>query len=260
MDKDRINAYGCSLYDALVSRHTVEPLRLKEPSITMEDAYAIQQAMVRCRVLAGEKVVGKKIGATSQAVQKQLGVFEPDFGQLTSGMVRTQAQGVDLSALIQPKAEAEIAFVLGRDLEGSQNTALDIIRATEYVSPCFEIVDSRIDNWDIGIFDTIADNASSGVFVLGEDKARLRDFDVTLAGMVIERNGSLHSTSAGAAVQGSPLNAVVWLANKLGSLGLPFKAGEIILSGSQSTLVPIQKGDRLQCTVGGLGQCSVHFH
>jgi 2-oxopent-4-enoate/cis-2-oxohex-4-enoate hydratase len=149
--------------------------------------------------------------------------------------------------------------VLKHDLVGPGVTAMDVIRATDYVVPCFEIVDSRITDWKIKIQDTVADNASCGVFVLGKTHGDPRQLDITLAGMVLEKNGEVFSTAAGAAVQGSPANAVAWLANTLGALGIPFKAGEIILSGSQSALVPVTDGDQLTCTVGGLGSCQVKF-
>lgn len=259
MESQVADKYGQELYEALVSRRPVAAIRKREAGIQVSDAYAIQLAMIKRRMSAGESIIGKKIGVTSKPIQDQLGVYEPDFGQLTSGMVRTQEEGVDLAQLIQPKAEAEIAFVLEKDLVGPHVTAAEVIRATAYVSPCFEIVDSRIQSWDIGICDTVADNASCGVFMLGTSKARLRGFDLALAGMVIERNGELFSTSCGAAVQGSPINSVVWLANKLGALGLPFRAGEIILSGSQSTLIPISDGDTLTCRVGGVGGCTARF-
>jgi 2-oxopent-4-enoate/cis-2-oxohex-4-enoate hydratase len=210
-------------------------------------------------VQAGEKIIGKKIGVTSKPVQDFLGVYQPDFGQLTSGMVYQEGEVIDLGKLIQPKAEAELAFVLKEDLIGPGITAMDVIRATDYVAPCFEIVDSRITAWKIKIQDTVADNASCGVFVIGKTRGDPRKLDITLAGMVLEMNGELHSTGVGAAVQGSPVNAVVWLANTLGALGIPFRAGEVILSGSQSPLVPVLDGDELVCTVGGLGSCRVKF-
>lgn len=259
MTPEKIQHYGDELYQSLVARTTVSPLLQREPDITIEDAYRIQSRMIARRLEAGEKIVGKKIGVTSKPVQDFLGVFQPDFGQLTSGMVYREGETVDLNTLIQPKAEAELAFVLKHDLIGPGITAMDVIRATEYVSPCFEIVDSRITNWQIKIQDTVADNASCGVFVLGEAKADPRKLDLALAGMVLEKNGELFSTSVGAAVQGSPANAVAWLANTLGALGIPFRAGEVILSGSQSALVPIVDGDEMVCTVGGLGSCKVHF-
>ncbi len=260
MQADLIERCGDELYDAWRERRTLAPLLERFPDIRTEDAYPIQSRYVARRLQAGETVVGKKIGVTSKPVQDFLGVYEPDFGQLTSGMVCQESDGIDLSGLIQPKAEAELAFVLERDLVGPGITAIDVIRATAYVSPCFEIVDSRIRDWKIRIQDTVADNASCGVFVLGQAKASLKTFDAALAGMVLHRNGALHATSVGAAVQGSPVNAVVWLANTLGRLGLPFRAGEVILSGSQSPLVAVTGGDELVCTIGGLGSCRAGFH
>lgn len=260
MKSDLIQTCGDELFDAWRERRVLAPLLERFPGITTADAYAISLRMVARRVQAGETIVGKKIGVTSKPVQDMLGVYEPDFGQLTSGMVCTEASGVDLNHMIQPKAEAELAFVLERDLIGPGITATDVIRATAYVSPCFEIVDSRIKDWKIKIQDTVADNASCGVFLLGEAKGDLRKLDLQLAGMSLQRNGELHSTSVGAAVQGSPINAVVWLANTLGKLGLPFRAGEIILSGSQSPLLPVVDGDELVCTIGGLGTCRARFH
>jgi 2-oxopent-4-enoate/cis-2-oxohex-4-enoate hydratase len=259
MDDNKINQYGDELYDCWLTRRTVAPLREREPGITIEDAYKIQERFVARRVAAGETVIGKKIGATSKPVQDFLGVYQPDFGMLTSGMVYQEGDTIDLSTLIQPKAEAELAFVLKADLKGPGITAMDVIRATDYVLPCFEIVDSRVTAWNIKIQDTVADNASCGVYVLGKTKGDPRKLDITLAGMVLQKNGELFSTGVGAAVQGSPANAVAWLANTLGELGIPFKAGEVILSGSQSALVPVGDGDELVCTVGGLGSCRVKF-
>ncbi len=259
MTPEKIQHYGDQIYAAWLARMTVPPLLEREPEITVDDAYRIQQRFVERRVAAGETIVGKKIGVTSKPVQDFLGVFQPDFGQLTSGMVYQDGATIDLNSLIQPKAEAELAFVLKADLAGPGITAMDVIRATDYVVPCFEIVDSRITDWKIRIQDTVADNASCGVYVLGQTRGDPRQLDITLAGMVLEKNGELFSTGVGAAVQGSPANAVAWLANTLGVLGIPFKAGEVILSGSQSALVPVVDGDHMVCTVGGLGSCSVRF-
>ncbi|MFA5119658.1 2-oxopent-4-enoate hydratase [Zavarzinia sp.] len=254
-----IAGLGDELYDAWLGRRTVAPLTARLPEITLDDAYRIQQRFIARRLDAGERIVGKKIGVTSKAVQNFLGVYQPDFGQLTSGMVYQEGDTIDLNRLIQPKAEAELAFVLKRDLVGPGITAMDVIHATDYVAPCFEIVDSRITDWKIAIQDTVADNASCGVYVLGDAKGDPRDLDLTLAGMVLEKNGELFSTGVGAAVQGSPANAVAWLANTLGMLGIPFRAGEVILSGSQSALVPVTDGDELVCTIGGLGSCRAVF-
>ena len=259
MDDIKIKHYGDELYEAFVKHSPVRPLLEREPDITIEDAYKIQERFVARRIAAGERIIGKKIGATSKPVQDFLGVYQPDFGMLTSGMVYQEGDTIDLSTMIQPKAEAELAFVLKEDLKGPGITAMDVIRATDYVLPCFEIVDSRIVDWKIKIQDTVADNASCGVFVLGKTRGDPRVLDITLAGMVLEKNGEIFSTGVGAAVQGSPANAVAWLANTLGALGIPFKAGEVILSGSQSSLIPVVGGDALVCTVGGLGSCHVKF-
>lgn len=259
MKPEDILKHGDELYEALIKRRTIQPLLGRVEGITIEDAYHIQSRMVARRIEAGETIVGKKIGVTSKAVQQIVGVNQPDFGQLTSKMAYEEGRDLPIGGLIQPKAEAEVAFVLKRDLKGPGITATDVIRATDYVVPCFEIVDSRITDWKIKIQDTVADNASCGVYMLGKDRKKLTDLDLSLAGMVLEMNGELFSTAAGAAVQGGPVNAVVWLANTLGRLGIPFLAGEVILSGSQSTLIPAVVGDTLKCTVGGLGSCEVRF-
>ena len=162
-----VNLYGDELYSALVELRTVPNLRDRVPGIDITDAYRIQSRMVQRRIDAGETIVGKKVGATSAAVMNMLGLDEPDFGQLCSRMLYSNGDTIKLDSLIQPRAEGEIAFVLKHDLVGPGLTAIDVLRATDYVVPCFEIVDSRIDNWDIKVVDTIADNASCGVFVLG---------------------------------------------------------------------------------------------
>ncbi|MCH9829421.1 MAG: 2-oxopent-4-enoate hydratase [Gammaproteobacteria bacterium] len=259
MDSAKITRYGDELYEAFVARRTVAPLLLREPDIDLGQAYRIQLRFIERRLQAGETVVGKKIGVTSRPVQDFLGVFQPDFGQLTSNMAYRDGDTIDLGTLIQPKAEAELAFVLKADLQGPGVTAIDVIRATDHVRPCFEIVDSRITDWNIKIQDTVADNASCGVYVLGDAEGDPRRLELTLAGMVLDKNGEVFSTGVGAAVQGSPANAVAWLANTLGELGIPFRAGEVILSGSQSALVPVADGDELVCSIGGLGRCRVGF-
>ncbi len=259
MDADKIQHYGDELYQALLSRTAVAPLTDREAGITIEDAYQIQLRMIQRRLDAGETIVGKKIGVTSKIVMEMLNVDQPDFGQMTSGMVFNEGEAIRCDTMIAPKAEAEVAFMLKRDLMGPGVTAADVLRATDCVMPCFEIVDSRIRDWKIKIQDTVADNASCGVLTLGGLRKSPRHLDLALAGMVLEKNGEVISTSAGASVQGSPVNAVAWLANTLGRLGIGLKAGEVILSGSQSPLVPVKPGDSLVCGVGGLGGTSVRF-
>lgn len=260
MEDSRINTLGDELYDALTQRQMIEPLTEREPDITIEDAYHISLRMVNRRVEAGETIIGKKIGVTSKAVQNMLNVHQPDFGYLTDQMVYGNGDEMPVSELlIQPRAEGEIAFMLKRDLFGPGVTNADVLRATEAVIPCFEIVDSRIRDWKIRIQDTVADNASCGLFVLGDNAVDPRKVDLATAGMVVEKNGELLSTGAGAAALGSPVNCVAWLANTLGRFGIPLKAGEVILSGSLVPLEPVQAGDNMRVDIGGIGSASVRF-
>lgn len=259
MTPELIEQLGDELHQALTQRKTVAPLTHRHPDITLEDAYAIQQSMLARRLAAGEKVVGKKVGVTSQAVMDMLGVFQPDFGWLTDGMVCHDGQAIAADRLIQPKAEGEIAFVLKKTLQGPGVTAADVLAATEGVMACFEIVDSRIHDWQIKIQDTVADNASCGVFVLGDRLVDVRDVDLGTCGMVLEKNGEIVATGAGAAALGHPANAVAWLANTLGAHGIALEAGEVVLSGSLGIMVPVQAGDNLRVTIGGMGGCSVRF-
>ena len=259
MDISTIQTYGDELYQALQSRQTVVPLSDREPHITIEDAYAIQQRMMARRLQAGERVVGKKIGVTSAAVMNMLGVYQPDFGWLTDAMVYNEGEAIAASTLIQPKAEGEIAFVLKKTLKGPGVTAADVLAATEGVMACFEIVDSRIQDWKIKIQDTVADNASCGVFVLGDRLVDPRDVDLVTCGMVLEKNGEIVATGAGAAALGHPANSVAWLANTLGVHGIALEAGEVVLSGSLAIMVPVVAGDTLRVTIGGIGGCSVRF-
>lgn len=259
MDQKTTTQLGDELYNALVKREVVEPLTNRLKDISIEDAYHIQQRLIARRLERGETVVGKKIGVTSKAVQNMLDVHQPDFGWLLSGMVYNEGEAIPMNTLIQPKAEGEIAFMLKRDLTGPGVTNADVLAATEGVMACFEIVDSRIRDWKIRIQDTVADNASCGVFVLGDRMVDPRSVDLTTCGMVLEKNGDIVATGAGAAALGSPLNAVAWLANTLGRLGIPLKAGEIILSGSLAALIPVQAGDNLRVSIGGIGGCSVRF-
>ena len=259
MEKALMNQLGDELYEALVQHKTLSPLTSRHADIAIEDAYRIQERVIARRIAAGEKVVGKKIGVTSQAVMNMLGVGQPDFGWLLDGMLYNEGQSIPLDSLIQPKAEGEIAFVLKKDLIGPGVSNADVLAATEGVMACFEIVDSRIENWKIKIQDTVADNASCGVFVLGDRLVDPRDVDLSTCGMILEKNGEIVGTGAGAATMASPVNAVAWLANTLGSLGIPLKAGEVILSGALAAMVPVVKGDNLRVTIGGIGGCSVKF-
>jgi 2-oxopent-4-enoate/cis-2-oxohex-4-enoate hydratase len=264
--KELHDSLAAELYSALRERRTVPPLRGRGLDLEIDDAYAISLGILGRRLNDGERVVGKKIGVTSKPVQEMLGVHQPDFGFLTDRMWIANGDTVRIAeSMIQPRAEAEIALILRASLKGPGVTPADVLEATEAVAPCFEIVDSRISNWDIRIVDTIADNASCGVFVLGNDPKDPLEVDLSLVGMTIEvqRPGSpeteLFATGAGAAVKGSPVNSVVWLANTLAALGTPCRAGEVVLSGSLTVMAWLKEPQTITCSFGGLGSCTVTF-
>jgi 2-oxopent-4-enoate/cis-2-oxohex-4-enoate hydratase len=260
MKDKQITLCGDELYEAMVQRKTLSPFTERFDDITIEDAYKISLRMIEQRVSAGEKIIGKKIGVTSKAVQDMLNVHQPDFGFLTDSMAFSEGQEMPISQLlIQPKAEGELAFILKKDLLGPGITNTDVLAATDYVVPCFEVIDSRIENWNIKIEDTVADNASCGLFVLGEGGIDPNKVDLTTCNMVVEKNGAVISTGIGAAAMGDPVNCVTWLANTLGEFGIPLKAGEVILSGSLVPLEPVQAGDQMSVTVDGIGSASVRF-
>jgi 2-oxopent-4-enoate/cis-2-oxohex-4-enoate hydratase len=256
-DTDRL---GDELYAALRERHTVAPLTERCPGINIDDGYAVSRRILDRRVAAGERVVGRKIGVTSEAVQRMLDVHQPDFGTLTDAMMFDDGADVPVDRLlIQPRAEGEIAFVLARDLIGPDVTEEDAIAATRCVRPCFEVVDSRIHDWRIRIQDTVADNASSGVFVLGKGEVDPRAIDLKACKIAIDKNGAPLSEGVGAAALGSPAYCVAWLANSLSRFGIPLRAGEIVLSGSLVPLEPVRAGDRMHLVLEGIGSASVRF-
>lgn len=261
LDHNRIQQLGDELFDALRARRPIAPLTEREASIEIDDAYHISLRMLRRREAEGEKVVGKKIGVTSRAVQDMLGVHQPDFGFLTDVMYVEAGSSVSLAKhkLIQPRAEGEIAFMLKKDLHGPGITEDDVLDATEYVSPCFEIVDSRIIDWKIKIQDTVADNASCGVYVVGADRIDPRSLDLAAVEMNITKNGEPIASGLGSAVQGHPATAVAWLANTLGRFDIPLLAGEVILSGSLAPLLPVTPGDEFHMTLDGIGSTSIAF-
>lgn len=207
----------------------------------------------------GERPVGWKIGLTSPVVQRQLGVDQPDCGVLFESMETQDGGYIDTASLIQAKIEAEIAFVLARRLDQPVLTQLDVIAATAYVLPCLEIVDSRIREWDIELFDTVADNASSARFVLGATPRRLQDFDFIHCGMVLRENGTVMATGAGAASLGNPVEAVRWLATQAARSEHPLQAGDIVLSGALGPMSVVRPGRHYSATIAGLGSVAVNF-
>ncbi|OMP68433.1 2-keto-4-pentenoate hydratase [Domibacillus epiphyticus] len=239
--------------------NAVKPLTERHPDISVREAYMIQLKTIERKVEAGASIVGKKIGLTSLAMQKLLGVDQPDYGHLLNRMEVEDGGKVSLGRLIQPKVEAEIAFKLNQDLVGPRVTSTEVLLATEYIQPALEIVDSRIEDWQIKLQDTIADNASSGMYVLGGQPVSVDKVDLSHLGMAFYKNNKLVNTGVGAAALGGPANAIAWLANKLFEFGIYLEAGEIILSGALSAAVQAEAGDVFTARMAHIGEVSVTF-
>lgn len=247
------------LLAAEASRKPIVHLTTTYPSITVDDAYRIQLAVIEKKLAQGRKVIGKKIGLTSKGMQKLLGVSEPDYGHLLDDMILYEGFTCLRDNLIQPKIEGELAFILKETLKGPGITIADVYRATDYIVPAFEVVDSRYIDWKIKLADTVADNASSSRLILGSRMAPIKDVDLRLVGMVLEKNGELVNSGAGAEVWGNPAAAVAWLANKLSDYGIALEAGEIILSGAFTAAEAVNAGDAFTVSVTGLGSVTLKF-
>jgi 2-keto-4-pentenoate hydratase len=247
------------LRNAESARQPVAPVRGEIALDDMALAYAVQQANVDARRAQGERIVGRKIGLTSLAVQKQLGVDQPDFGALFANMAYGDGEPMSLSRLIQPKVEAEIALVLKHDLTREEHTFADIISATAYALAAIEVVDSRIQNWDIRFVDTVADNASSALFVLGSRPVQLADLDLVAAGMTLSRDGEVLSRGSGAACLGNPLNAAVWLADMMVKMGTPLRAGDVLMTGALGPMVAVTQPGTFTAQIDGLGSVRAAF-
>ncbi len=254
-----IDQLALQLREAAQSGKSCPPLRNTIGITDLQTAYAIQNKNIQQRVSEGAHIVGVKIGLTSKAVQKQLGVDQPDFGRLLNTMEVLNGDTVPFSELMQPKAEAEIAFVLSKDLPSSNITTTDVISAIDYALVSIEIVGSRIENWNIKITDTIADNASASHYVVGHKPVRLENLDLLNCKMQMYKNGDLASEGVGAACLGSPINAVLWLAKMMADLGEPLQAGQVILSGALGPMVTAESGDEIKAVIEGLGEVSVAF-
>lgn len=235
---------------ALAADPSIDPVAL---------AYAVQQYNNTAAIEAGQRPVGRKVGLTSRAVQQQLGVDQPDFGQLFASMARGDDQPIAWSDTRQPKVEAEIALVLEHDLCHERHTVADLIRATAFALPAIEVVGSRIAQWDIQLVDTIADNASSGLFVLGTRPVQLSRLDLVRCGMRMTLGAEPVSVGAGAACMGNPLNAAVWLADTLARLGTPLRAGDILLTGALGPMVAARPGNVFTAHIQGLGSVTAAF-
>ncbi|MDR2079167.1 MAG: 2-keto-4-pentenoate hydratase [Treponema sp.] len=259
MDTATIKAYADTLFQAERNRKAIAPLTEQDSSITVDDAYRIQLENVKTVLAMGHTISGKKIGLTSAGIQRQMGVSEPDYGHLYAAMDCKDGR-VNTAALLQPKIEGEIAFVLKADLSGGGVTREDVVRATDYVAASFEIVDSRIADWKIKLPDTISDNASSGRYILGAGKFKLSEVDLPTVTMKLYKNrGELAGEGTGAAVMGDPCISVAWLANRLWSYGVTLKAGEVILSGAFSAAPPAVKGDSFRAEFSTLGVVEAQF-
>jgi len=246
------------LDEAMRTRVPCTPLT-EEFAISELDAYAIQQLNMERRLDGGAARIGWKVGLTSAAIQSWLGVGEPDYGTLLDDMVTADRGVADTARLLQPRAEGEIAFVMSRDLAGPGVDGAGVIAATEFILPAIEVVDSRIADWKIKWADTVADNASSGLFVMGSTPVSLRGLDLRLAGMTLRKNGEVVATGAGAACLGHPVNAVAWLANKVGQMGASLRAGDVVLSGALGPVTPVAPGDWLHVAISGVGEASCRF-
>ena len=237
----------------------VPPLRDGLEPTDAAGAYAVQALNTRIWQEAGRVIVGRKVGLTARAVQAQLGVDQPDFGVLFDDMRIADGGVLRASTVLQPKAEAEIALVLGRGIDAVDATVADVAAAVAEVVAAIEIVDSRIADWKITFADTVADNGSSAFFVLGEGGKPLDGLDLYSCGMVLELNGAIASLGAGAACLGHPLEAAAWLARTLAAAGEPLHAGDIVLTGALGPMVALTPGDRVEARIGGLGTVSFHY-
>lgn len=222
-------------------------------------AYRVQHANVQKRIVEGDAQVGFKVGMTSAAVQQQLGYFEPNYGHLFKSREYLHGCTIPQKTLIQPRAEGEIAFVLGKDLSRKGLRLSDVVRAIDYAVCSIEILDSRIQGWDIGPVDSIADNGSGGAHVLSMSPRNISDCDLALSGMIGRKNGQIETLGVGAASMSNPLLAVLWLAEKLASTDRPLRAGDVVLSGSLGPIVTLKPGDVFEVEIGGLGSVCIHL-
>ncbi|AQV97399.1 2-keto-4-pentenoate hydratase [Cupriavidus necator] len=253
MTAPHIQQAADALHQARRSRAPIPRISESYGIASLDDAYAVADVNTQRALSAGRVISGKKIGLTSIAVQKQLGVDQPDFGVLFADMEYVSGTAVPVSTLIQPKAEGEVAFVMGKDLEGDLTWGR-FLGAIEYALPAIEIVDSAILDWRITLVDTVADNASCGLYVLGADPKRLTDVTLPECDMRFLRNGVVSSEGSGAACLGHPLNAAWWLARTMLKAGAPLRAGDVVLSGAMGPMFPIRAGEDLLLEVGGLGR------
>jgi len=237
----------------------VPPLRDGLAAEDAAGAYAVQAMNTAYWVGQGRRIVGRKVGLTAKAVQAQLGVTQPDFGVLFDDMAIADGGVLPAARVLQPKAEAEVAFVLAADLASAEVTREEVARAVAFAVAAIEIVDSRIADWKITFADTVADNGSSAFYVLGEERKALAGLDLWTCGMALEVNAEVVSLGAGVACLGHPLNAVTWLARTLAGQGTPLRKGDVVLSGALGPMVAIKPGDHVRASIGGLGSAAFTY-
>ena len=259
LEETRLDDLAKRLRAAEDDRSPIPPLTAENPEMTVAGAYRIQQINVHRRKEEGGLVRGRKVGLTSLAMQQQLGVDEPDFGAIFADMVIEEGDPIPVSELIQPRIEAEIAFVMESDLQGPGVSSADALRAVAAALPALEIIDSRVADWKIKLPDTIADNASSARVVCGGRLTPLDDLDLRTIGMVLSVDGAVAATGAGAAVLGNPIRCVAWLANKLGEFGVPLRAGDLVLAGALHAAVGVAAGTSVQAEFAELGSVTTRF-
>jgi 2-keto-4-pentenoate hydratase len=254
---DAIVRCADALYEAESSRRPIPPITRAHPELSVADAYRIQQFNIERRVRAGQHIIGHKIGLTAKAMQEQFGVNEPDYGHLLDAMVLDGASALDLGTLVDPQIEVEPAFCLGRRLKGPGVTAAEVIAATEYVSICFEVIDSRIINWQLRLQDTVADNGSSARVALGAKRISPAALDLGNLATELELDGKVVERGNTGDILGHPANGIAWLANHVGEFGVALEAGHIVLPGTCTRSRRIHGCRRLAGRIAGLGEITL---
>ncbi|MGM7723847.1 2-keto-4-pentenoate hydratase [Metabacillus sp. Hm71] len=256
---EKIKDLANYLIEAEKSQKPIDPLTQLKPDLTLDEAYEIQLQVVQEKRSQGLRIVGKKIGLTSRDMQIMYGIDTPDCGHLFENMIVENNHEVSLNDVIQPKIECEIAFVLKKDLQGTNVTVEDVLQATDYVLPSIEIIDSRIKDWKVKLQDTVADNASSGLYVLGDQPVLVDQVNLPDITMKVYQNGQLMKEGIGKNAMEHPAACVAWLANKLAEFGVVLRAGEVILSGALATTIDVEPGDEFTAVFDHLGEVKVSF-